>query len=235
MNVSRRLQALALALPLLLGCGDSFDSSIPDTGAAVRAFNGSPDVSSMDFFNEQTKFVQLVPYPGSSSYVQFTPGNRKLSAREAGLAGDLFTLNVTLADKTSYTIAAVGLEGAREGLLLKDDDTPAAAGSFKLRVVRLAPVGPAMDVYVTAPGADLTTATPTFTGVAYKDVKGYVTLPTGPGQIRVTEAGDPVAVVVSSQSLTFTDNQIATFYIVGQPDAGGSPYSALFLPDGALH
>jgi len=242
MTLSRRFFAFALALPLLAGCGNDFGSSNPTNDAALRVINGSPDVSSMDFFIENTQFAQHVGYPGSVPYSKLTAATRNISARETGSDLPLASVSQEFAANTSYTIAAVGLSGARELIVVADDDTPAAAGSFKLRVVRLTPVGPAMDFYVTAPNADLATATPTFAGIAYKEVRGYITLPTGPGRIRVTESGDPTKILVDSQALTFVDNQISTVFIVGVPgqigvpgSGGGAPYSGVFLGDGALH
>jgi Domain of unknown function (DUF4397) len=237
MTLTRRFYAFALALPLLAGCGNDFGPSNPTNDAALRVINGSPDVGQMDFFIENAKFVQGIGYPSAAPYSRLTEATRTVTARETGNDLPLASVSQAFAAHTSYTIAAIGLAGARELLAVTDDDTPAASGSFKLRVVRLAPGGPAMDLYVTAPNADLATATPTFAGIGYKDVQGYVTLPTGPGRIRVTGSGNPTVVLIDASSLTFVDNQISTVYIVGSPgqSGGGAPYSGLFVGDGGLH
>ncbi len=73
-----------------------------------------------------------------------------------------------------------------EPILLVDDNTPPTSGNVKVRIVHGAPSAPAVDVYVTAPGADLDTSTPTLTNVSFGVASGYLSVPAGSYQIRVT-------------------------------------------------
>ncbi len=234
---SRQLHTLALALPLLAGCGSDFVPFDPNQDSALRVIHGSPDTGPLDFIiGRSAQVAKSLQYPQAAGYSFVTEGTRTLSVRVAGTSTQLLAVDHSFVANTSYTIAVAGLAGSLEAVVLTDADTPAPNGIFRLRVVRLAPFGPAMDFYVTAPNADLSTATPTFAGIVYKDVRGYVNLPTGTGQIRITEAGNPSNVFIDSKTRTFVNGQISTIFIVGKPGKGGGgpPYAGQFLGDGGL-
>ena len=61
--------------------------------------------------------------------------------------------------------------------MLEDDRTAPPAGNVKVRAVHGAPSAPAVDVYVTAPGADLQTATPALTNVPFGAASDYLAGP----------------------------------------------------------
>ena len=52
--------------------------------------------------------------------------------------------------------------------MLVDDLTDPAGGNIKVRLVHGAPNVGQVDIYVTAPGADINTATPALTAVPFK-------------------------------------------------------------------
>ena len=65
-----------------------------------------------------------------------------------------------------------------------------------------------MDIYVTAPGADLDAETPALSGVEFGDVADYIEAPAGDYQVRVTPAGTKM-VVIDSGTLTLASGQCA--------------------------
>jgi hypothetical protein len=78
-----------------------------------------------------------------------------------------------------------------------DDDSPtaASAGTAQVRVAHLSPDAPPVDVYVNGGRA--------VAGAAFTDVTGYLAVPAGPVNIRVTPAGaTSPAVIDATVSLT---------------------------------
>jgi hypothetical protein len=86
-----------------------------------------------------------------------------------------------------------------------------------------------VDIYVTAPGADLTTATPVLTGVAFGDVADYLEVPAGEYQVRITPAGTKT-VAIDSGALTLESGQVRTAIAVDAP-GGGAPFDLIVLAD----
>ena len=86
-----------------------------------------------------------------------------------------------------------------------------------------------MDIYVTAPGADLEAAVPILTGVAFGDVADYLEVLAGDYQVRVTPAGTKV-LAIDSGALTLESGQVRTAIAVDAP-GGGAPFDILLLAD----
>jgi hypothetical protein len=86
-----------------------------------------------------------------------------------------------------------------------------------------------VDIYITAPGADLAGETPALSGVDFGDVSGYIEAPAGDYQVRVTPAGS-TTVVIDSGTLTLASGQIRTAVAVDAA-GGGGPFDLLLLED----
>jgi hypothetical protein len=97
--------------------------------------------------------------------------------------------DLSLVDGTDYTVIANGLAEAIEPIALQDDNSAPALGNAPLRAIHDAPGTPAVDIYVTAPGADLETTIPLLANVEFGDVADYIEAPAGDYQVRVTPAG----------------------------------------------
>jgi len=125
-----------------------------------------------------------------------------------------------------------GLSGSRQGVLFTDDTSAAAAGNFKVRLLHLAPLGPAMDLYVTDPGADLTTLAPVATGITYTNASAYVAAPIGTKLIQLTQSGAKTALCTAGP-IDFTTGQSVTQFFVGAAGSagGGAPYTCQLVAD----
>ena len=92
-----------------------------------------------------------------------------------------------------------------------------------------------MDVFVTAPNADLSTATPTLANVAYKVASTYVTPTPATYQVRIIPVGTAPAlragaVAASVESLALTGGAGRTI-VIGDRNIGGAPLTAFVLTD----
>ena len=156
-------------------------------------------------------------------------GDRNLKVNAAGTTTTVIDADVTLTDGADYTVIASGLVDAIEPIVLEDDNSAPAAGNVKVRAIHGAPSAPAVDIYVTAPDADLATEIPALGDVEFGDVADYVEAPAGDYQVRVTLAGTKT-VVIDSGALTLSSGQVRTAIAVDAP-GGGAPFDLLLLQD----
>jgi hypothetical protein len=87
-----------------------------------------------------------------------------------------------------------------------------------------------VDVYITAPDADLSTATATASSVASASVTSYVEITKGTYRIRVTGYGDKTDLRLDIPSVTLSDQQITTLMLTST--AGGVLVNGLLVNQG---
>ncbi len=223
------LTLLLAATALTAACSDDDNNTGPEGQARVRVVHASPDAPNVDVLLDDAKVLSDVPYLASSAYLATSAGDHNLKVNAAGTATTAIDANVTLADGTDYTVIASDLVAQITPIVLEDDNTAPAAGNARVRAIHGAPSAPAVDVYVTAPGADLETATPVLTNVAFGDVADYLEVPAGEYQVRVTPAGTKT-VAIDSGALTLESGQVRTAIAVDAA-GGGAPFDLLVLAD----
>jgi hypothetical protein len=224
----RRLIPLVLLALSALSCSSDTTAPNATNSALFRVVHGSPDAGAFDVFISGTLAVQTLAYASASSYVQLTVGSSEIQVRQSGAVNQLLDISPSFAAGSVSTLALTGTNGALESTIFADDTTTPPSGTIKLRLVHLAPLGPAVDLYVTGATDDIASISPTIGGVTYKTASSYAT-PANPGtlRLRVTQAGTKT-VLVDSGSLTLTSGQSLSLYVFGKAGAGGggAPYSA---------
>lgn len=226
-NLTRYGLAALAATGLLLGCSDA--NSGPSGSAQVRVVHGSPDAPAVDVLVDGGVVLSNVAYTDASGYLALPPGSRRIQVNVAGTGTSVIDLNASVKRDSAYTLIAANLVANIEPLGLEDDLASPAAGNVKVRLVHGAPnVGP-VDIYVTAPNADLAAATPTLTAVPFKAQSGYLEVPAGDYQVRITPTGTKT-VAIDTGPLTLAAGQIRTA-IALESAGGGAPLSALLLAD----
>jgi len=223
------LTLLLAATALTAACDDDDDNTGPEGEARIRVVHASPDAPDVDVLLDDTEVLSDVPYLVASEYLETSAGDHNLKVNAAGTATTVIDADATLADGTDYTVIASGLVAEIEPIVLVDDNSTPAAGNVRVRAIHGAPSAPAVDVYVTAPEADLDAVTPVLTNVAFGDVAPYLEVPAGDYQVRVTPAGTKL-VVIDSGALTLASGQVRTAIAVDAP-GGGAPFDLLVLAD----
>lgn len=218
-----RLSLVLAAAAALTACGDDEDGA-----ARLRVGHFSPDAPAVDVLVNNTQVLTNVSYTQASSYLDALAGSANIQVRAAGTTTTVINATATLAEDTDYTVLAVNRLAQIEPLVLEDDNTPPAAGQAHVRVVHGASTAPAVDVYVTAPGANINTATPTLTNVPFKGVSAYLPVPAGTYQVRVTPTGTKT-VVIDVPSFVLTAGQIRT--VVARENAGAATFGVTVLSD----
>jgi hypothetical protein len=223
------LTLLLAATALTAACDDDDDNTGPEGEARIRVVHASPDAPEVDVLLDDTEVLSDVPYLVASGYLETSAGDHNLKVNAAGTTTTVIDADATLADGTDYTVIASGLVAEIEPIVLEDDNSAPAPGNVRVRAIHGAPSAPAVDVYVTAPEADLDAATPVLTNVAFGDVAPYLEVPAGDYQVRVTPAGTKI-VVIDSGALTLASGQVRTAIAVDAP-GGGAPFDLLVLAD----
>lgn len=221
-KVLANLVVCLFATALTVGCGD-------DPTARLRVVHASPDAPNVDVFVNGSSVLQNVGYKTASSYLKVKAGTDKIEVKPTGSSNAVISASADLTSKKDYTALAVNFVSSIQPLLLTDDNTPPTSGNVKVRIVHAAPSAPAVDVYVTAPGADLLTATPVLTNVPFTGVSSYLSVPAGNYEIRVTVAGTKT-VAIDSGSVTLAAGQIRTVVAL-DANGGGAPFTAIVLAD----
>jgi hypothetical protein len=223
------LTLLLAAGALIAACSDDNDNTGPEGEARVRVVHASPDAPDVDVLLNDAEVLGDVPYLTASDYLDTPAGDQNLEVNAAGTATTLIDTDVSLVDGTDYTVIASGLVEAIEPIVLQDDNSAPAAGTARVRAIHGAPSAPAVDIYVTAPGADLETTIPLLANVEFGDVADYIEAPAGDYQVRVTPAGTKT-VVIDSGTLALSIGQVRTAIAVDAA-GGGAPFDLLVLED----
>ena len=146
------------------------------------------------------------------------------------IAGASFNFDDEFSGNTIYTIIAANSVAAFEPLVLAQPRTSVSAGSARLFVAHAAAAAPEVDVYVTAPGADLAASAPVGT-FEFRGTLGPVEVAAGDYQIRVTAAGDAAAVVYDSGTIPLADgNDLVVHDYVDLGIAVDLDYEGLLAP-----
>lgn len=223
--VIRSVMVAAVALAGVAACDDS---TSPLQTAAVRVVHASPDAPNVDVLVDEGVALPNVAYRAASGFLEVPSGTRRLRVRATGTTTTVIDANVPLTTGASYTVLATGELADIEPVVAEDNLTAPAAGQVKLRVIHAAPAAAGVDVYATAPGADINAATPVLTNVPFRAVSGYLSVPAGTYQIRVTPTGTKTVAI--DAELTLAAGQIRTVVATDAP-GGGAPLAPVVLND----
>ncbi|MEO0576523.1 MAG: DUF4397 domain-containing protein [Pseudomonadota bacterium] len=228
----RVLPVAALAL-VLTGCDNDDDTPVTVTSAQLRVLHASPDAPAVNVLIDGETRVAGADFKDASSYNLFTSGD--YSIQVDGLTPGAATtvigpVSVALEENLEYTVIAAGEVANIAPIIVAlpiDGVTPTDA---RATVVHGAPNAPAVDVYVTAPGADLTAEAP-LGSFSFGEQLGPVSVPFGAYQIRVTVAGDPAAVAFDSGTVNLAGGSDLLLTAVDNTATGTSPITLSLLTD----
>jgi hypothetical protein len=176
--------------------------------------------------------------PNTAPYAAILTGDRTLLLRRTvDTTVTVATLPFAITEGQDRSIYAIGGTGgsAITSFVTTDTNPAAAANQVRVRVVHLSPTAGPVDIFVTAVGASLATATPTLAGVPYRGVSGYLTVAPGTYQVRVVPAGTAAAdraanVAINVASLALTGGTGRTI-VAADNNVGGAPLRAFVLAD----
>ena len=252
-----RLVAVGAAVGLTVACGTKeAPSGLQPTGPTgrIRFVNliTDPARNPVNAILEQVPFgVNLgyggstpssLPAPNTANYSAIYAGSRSLVLkRTADTTVTVASFSIPIAENEDRTVYAIGGTGGGTvaEFSTKDDNTTAIpAGQTSVRVVNMSPAAGAVDVFVTAPNADLATATPVATNVTLLTAAAYANIPAITAyQVRAVPAGTAAANRAANVlvSITPTAPTLAAgtghTIVIADKAAGGAPPTAFVLTD----
>lgn len=224
----RMVLSVFLAGVVLVGCDAGTGVQIPNGEAALRIVNASPDAETLQVMVGTRNFTTAA-FPAATTYGDAPTGVRQLQVRTSLNANPLLTSTIGLQVDTRYTFVIMNPLESLQGVLLTDDPGTPEAGAALLRVVNAAFTAGSVDLYLTAPTANIQTATPSFTNLAIRQASGHLDAAAGTYRLRATISGTKT-VIMDVPQFTITAGQIRTAIVV-ESAGGGSPYSVLLLQD----
>jgi len=212
-----------------LGYFEILDANTP---AEFRVVHHSPDAPPVDVViddNFAAPLLESVPYPAFSDFFAVPPGLYNAKVTAAGNSGAIVVdADLNLVAGKRYSVYAVDYL-PRIAPYVVEDDFRSVATEAKVRIVHLAPGAGLVDIYVTAPGADIMAVAPAFTGVDFRDESGYVGLAGGSYEVTVTPAGSKTAAIGPAQ-IDIVDGGVYTA-VARDATGGGAPFGLTVLDE----
>lgn len=165
-----------------------------------------------------------VAYGTASNYSSVSPGSRHLQVEPPGTSTVLIDQTPSFTSNTDTTFVAASYSSSIAGLEFTDDNSAPASGDMKLRIINLSPGLGTADVYIVASGTDLTTVSPTISGLAFEAASSYQLLTAASYEVFFTLPGQKFA-YIDSGSLSFSAGQVRT--VVGLNGSSGGFTSAV--------
>ncbi len=227
---------LTLAASLLMaGCGTTNNSN-------VRAVNASPGLTNYSVQVGVIVIASSLPYgtvgiqPAGQYTIDDSSGNyRQVGAGTAQkisifqkLGTNLTATTQDLLKNAYYTIVSVGTYPNVSLLPLTDDNTAPASGKFKFRVVDVSPSAGPVDVYLTAPGANVRSSAPVVSNVQFRQSQNYLQIAPGSYEIQITQSG--TTSVLAKASFSPTSGKIYSAFAL-DPAPGSSAFGVLVTND----
>ena len=228
------LASLAVALPLA-ACGDDDETTAPPAAPArVKIVHAVGDAPAVDvrIDDAATPAVSNLAFRASTAtYAEIPSGERRLRVSPTGTQTAVIDARATFAPGLDYTVIATGrvANASLQPLVLVASNTAPTAGQIRVRVVHAAATVGNVDVYVSAPGAPLP-ATATLTNVPFRGSSGYLSVPAGTYQVRVTPAGNRNVVAIDVTTIPLPAGLVAKAIAV-DPLPGQTAPGVIFTID----
>ncbi len=218
-----------LAFASLAGCDQYGEMTAPGGQARMRLINVSPDAPALSLVVDNEEVHSNVNFPGVSDYaVIAATRTAQLIVAQTGGSG-IAALTVTPAAGSDYATVVFGVFPQRAVATLRSENLPAPAGQARLRVVHTATTLTSVDIYITAPQADIDMLDPTFSARNFANVTAYLELEAGTVRLRATNAGEK-DVLIDASGLQLATGANYTAFLIESP-GGSEPLAAFLVQD----
>ena len=210
MSLPRALLA-AFCLTSLILAGCSKNSNNDQGNAQLRVVNAFSQANALDLSVDAKPVVTGLPFQGNTQYANVDTGSQIFIVNVSGASTGLVNTTYSVSSNTKYSYLVFGPQTAVGALLLSDAFNDPGDGYFAIRFANAAAGPAALDLYLTAPGADLTATAPSVANVSYGSGGLFVPIAKGTGtfEIRITAAGTK-DVVYDGAPQTFAEHSGAT-------------------------
>ncbi len=217
-----QLAAIFSAMALLTSCGKN---ASPSSDATMRVINFGVDYGAVNVAFDDvsgsttttTGFASNVARESASGYANVHSGTRSFTVSSVSGGGSLLVQSLSPAVAGKYTMITYGVSSSPRAMILQEDTfTQPAAGFFRFRVAVPAIGLDALDLYLTAPGVDLSTTSPSFAALGNGVSSATADFAVGTYQLRATVAGTKT-VVFDGGTMAFVslDRITLAIYTIG--------------------
>jgi hypothetical protein len=203
MSIRRKL-LLAIPLALLVvvgGCKVDTINYFPPHPAQVRVINLMPEPASLDVSIGGAPAFSALTFQTLTGYQSYENKTTNFSVAVTGSATPLLNFSYPLAGEQPYTVVLMGTLANPSATLLAEVPNAPTNGNIQLSVFNAAINNGSMDIYVTAPGADITQLNPNYFNVRYNGVSLNLAFPPGTYQIQICEQGTKTVIYDSGGSV----------------------------------
>jgi hypothetical protein len=194
--------------------------------AQLRAMNGTPQESEIDVSLDSNSFASNVAYGTVSDYSSVGSGSHTLQIYPPGVATPYIDQTISLTSGDKYTVLSANLLSSANALLLIDENSSPASHTAELRIVNASPALGTVDIYIVSPGRDLSTVSPTISGLAFEAVSTYQSLTASTAyEVYFTVANQKTA-QIDSGPVTYTNGEVRTMVALNG-EAGGYTFAVL--------
>ncbi|HEX3739154.1 MAG TPA: DUF4397 domain-containing protein [Terriglobales bacterium] len=200
------------AIAFTTGCGSS--------STQARLLNAMDGQTTIDMLVDNNSLASGVAFGAASSYASVGSGSHTVEIQANGAT--LFSQTASVNSGNNTVLAA------NSGItIFTDNKSTPSSGNIQIRTINASTSLGTTDVYVIAPGTDISTVNPTFSALAYQGASGYATLPAGSYQVEFAQAGSK-NVLINSNAVSFSASQIRTIVALDNPSGG---YTTAVLSD----
>ena len=207
---------------LAVGCGGGSSGN-----AELRVLNASPNEGAVNVLVDSNTVASSIGYATATDYISLKTGSRHLQIESISSTTAAIDTTLSLAGSSQTTVIAANYASNIAPIILTDSITAPTSGDAQIRVVNASPSMGSVDIYIVAPGTDLTTTTPVAQSVAFESATGYTNELAGNWEIFFTAPGTTFD-VLDTGPISFSAGQNRTVVSLNGP-AGG--YSFITLAD----
>ena len=204
-------------------------SSNDNTSTSMRVINASPNAPAITGLLDGAVIQANISYATPSPYKFVAEDGKTIQITDASTNAILINQDVHLDHNKEYTEILIGPLATLGSLFVQDQNSDPSAGNAAFRFINTAPSMTAVDVYLTAQGADISNLSPNITNIMFGTASSYVEVPGATYEVRLTATGTKNLVL---DVPTVPLNALAVRTMLSLDNAGGGvPFQALVLVD----
>ena len=206
-----------------------YDAATPANLRVVHDSPDAPPISVIANGNAASPLVPSLSYENFTAYAAVTPGAYTLDITPAGTPSDvLVSSSLPLNAGDEQTLYVMGTT-ATLGTLVTEDHRRRVATEAKLRIIQGSPFAGNVDVYLTAPGAGIASASPIYQAIPFTGDTGFQGFVAGSYDLTITLAGSMTA-AIGPTTIKIANSGVYTA-VVRDAAGGGAPLGLIMLDD----